>query len=35
MEGRKPHQFACDGKSECLVVVMFDGVYDIFWGHGK
>jgi mannose-6-phosphate isomerase-like protein (cupin superfamily) len=35
MRGKAPHQFACVGKTPCLIIVMFDGVYDIFWGRGK
>jgi quercetin dioxygenase-like cupin family protein len=34
MGGRTPHQFTCQGKSACLMVVAFDRAYDIFWGKG-
>ncbi len=33
MAGKVPHQFSC-GHSECLIMVWFDGKYDIFWGRG-
>src|SRR3984893_11717694 len=29
-----PHQFSCQGKSTCLMVVAFDRPYDIRWGKG-
>jgi quercetin dioxygenase-like cupin family protein len=35
MQGKVPHQFACYGKSACLMIVVFDGIYDIFWGQSK
>jgi quercetin dioxygenase-like cupin family protein len=35
MPGKMAHQFACKGKQECLLTVMFDGVYDIFWVKSK
>jgi quercetin dioxygenase-like cupin family protein len=31
MPGKMAHQFVCTGKRECLLTVMFDGAYDIFW----
>jgi len=34
MPGKMAHQFACSGTKECLLVVMFDAPYDIFWGQG-
>jgi quercetin dioxygenase-like cupin family protein len=34
MAGHMPHQFTCQGKSACLMVVAFDRAYDIFWGKG-
>ena len=34
MGSRMPHQFTCQGKSACLMVVAFDRAYDIFWGKG-
>jgi len=34
MPGKMAHQFVCRGKQECLLLVSFDGVYDIFWGKG-
>ena len=35
MQGKVPHQFACEGKTPCVIIVVFDGIYDIFWGQGK
>jgi quercetin dioxygenase-like cupin family protein len=35
MQGKVPHQFACSGKAPCLMVVAFDGIYDIFWAPGN
>ena len=32
MGGRMPHQFTCQGKSACLMIVAFDRAYDIYWG---
>ena len=32
MGGRMPHQFTCQGKSVCLMIVAFDRAYDIYWG---
>jgi quercetin dioxygenase-like cupin family protein len=34
MGGHTPHQFTCQGKSACLMIVAFDRAYDIFWGKG-
>jgi hypothetical protein len=34
MPGKMAHQFVCSGKQECLLLVSFDGVHDIFWGKG-
>jgi len=30
-----PHRFVCQGKDECLMMVIFDRKYDIFWGRGN
>jgi quercetin dioxygenase-like cupin family protein len=35
MPGKVPHQFACGRQAECLIVVWFDGKYDIAWGRGS
>ncbi len=35
MPGKMAHQFACRAKSECLLMVTFDGIYDIVWGKGN
>jgi quercetin dioxygenase-like cupin family protein len=35
MPGKMAHQFVCRGKQECLMLVTFDGAYDIFWGKGN
>jgi anti-sigma factor ChrR (cupin superfamily) len=35
MQGKVLHQFACSGKTACLMIVTFDGIYDIFWGQSK
>jgi len=35
MGSRMPHQFTCQGRSACLMIVMFDRAYDIFWGKGS
>jgi hypothetical protein len=32
MGGRMAHQFTCLGKSPCVMFVVFDRAYDIFWG---
>jgi quercetin dioxygenase-like cupin family protein len=32
MGGRMPHQFTCQDKSACLMFVIFDRAYDIYWG---
>jgi Cupin domain len=34
MGGHMAHQFTCQGKSECLMIVAFDRAYDIYWGKG-
>ena len=34
MAGRMAHQFSCQAKSGCLMIVVFDRAYDIFWGKG-
>jgi hypothetical protein len=34
MAGHMAHQFACEGRSACMMFVTFDGAYDIFWGKG-
>jgi quercetin dioxygenase-like cupin family protein len=35
MPGKMAHRFTCKGKQECLLTVMFDGTYDIFWVKDK
>ena len=35
MASQVPHRFACQGKDECLMMVIFDRKYDIFWGQGN
>ena len=35
MAGKVPHQFACGRKEACLIMVWFDGKYDIVWGRGN
>ena len=30
-----PHQFICQGKSPCVMIVAFDRAYDIYWGKGR
>ena len=35
MPGKVPHQFTCDRKAACLIMVWFDGKYDITWGRGS
>jgi quercetin dioxygenase-like cupin family protein len=32
MASRVPHRFVCQGKTGCLMMVIFDRKYDIFWG---
>src|SRR6266478_979383 len=32
MGSHMPHQFSCQGKSACLMIVTFDRTYDIHWG---
>jgi quercetin dioxygenase-like cupin family protein len=34
MGGHMPHQFTCQGRSACLMIVAFDRAYDIYWGKG-
>ena len=34
MGSHMPHQFSCQGKSACLMIVAFDRAYDIHWGKG-
>jgi hypothetical protein len=34
MGSRMPHQFSCVGNATCIMIVMFDGRYDIRWGKG-
>ena len=34
MGSHMPHQFSCQGKSACLMIVTFDRAYDISWGKG-
>jgi hypothetical protein len=34
MGSHMPHQFSCQGKSACLMIVSFDRAYDIYWGKG-
>ena len=34
MGSRMPHQFTCQRKSACVMIVTFDRAYDIFWGKG-
>jgi quercetin dioxygenase-like cupin family protein len=34
MGGRMAHQFTCQGRSACLMIVAFDRAYDIYWGKG-
>ena len=35
MASQVPHKFVCQDKNECLMVVIFDRKYDIFWGRGN
>ena len=35
MGGRMPHQFTCAGKAACIMMVTFDGPYDIRWGQRR
>jgi hypothetical protein len=35
MGSRMPHQFTCRARLGCLMIVAFDGPYDIFWGKGR
>ena len=34
MPSRMAHQFTCQGNSACLMMVVFDRAYDIYWGKG-
>jgi quercetin dioxygenase-like cupin family protein len=34
MGGHMAHQFTCQGRSACLMMVAFDRAYDIYWGKG-
>jgi quercetin dioxygenase-like cupin family protein len=34
MGSHMPHQFSCQGKAACLMIVTFDRAYDIYWGKG-
>jgi quercetin dioxygenase-like cupin family protein len=31
MRSKAKHRFYCEAKSECIIFVMFDRKYDIFW----
>ena len=31
MPGKMAHQFRCGEEAQCLMLVTFDGIYDIFW----
>jgi len=31
MGSRMPHQFTCFARRGCLMIVTFNGPYDIFW----
>jgi quercetin dioxygenase-like cupin family protein len=33
MQGKVPHQFSCGTEVACLIMVSFDGKYDIVWGR--
>jgi anti-sigma factor ChrR (cupin superfamily) len=35
MGSQMPHQFTCLARPGCLMIVAFDGPYDIFWGKGR
>jgi hypothetical protein len=35
MPGKELHQFSCQEKAECLIIVAFDKPYDIFWASEK
>jgi quercetin dioxygenase-like cupin family protein len=35
MGSQMPHQFTCLAGPGCLLIVAFDGPYDIFWGKGR
>ena len=34
MAGHMAHQFTCQSKFACLMIVTFDRAYDIYWGKG-
>jgi hypothetical protein len=34
MASHMPHQFSCQGKATCLMIIAFDRPYDIRWGKG-
>ena len=34
MGGHMAHQFTCQSKFACLMIVTFDRAYDIYWGKG-
>jgi mannose-6-phosphate isomerase-like protein (cupin superfamily) len=34
MGGPMPHQFTCQGKSPCVMIVVFNRAYDIYCGKG-
>jgi quercetin dioxygenase-like cupin family protein len=34
MGSHAPHQFTCQSKFACLMMVAFDRIYDIYWGKG-
>ena len=34
MSGHMAHQFTCQGRSACVMIVAFDRAYDIHWGKG-
>ena len=31
MPGKAKHQFSCQSKTDCVMIVTFDAKYDIFW----
>lgn len=35
MPSQVPHRLICQGKLKCLMIVIFDRKYDIFWGKGN
>jgi mannose-6-phosphate isomerase-like protein (cupin superfamily) len=32
MGSHMPHQFSCQGEAGCVMIVIFDRAYDIYWG---